>query len=57
LTDKESLFRAVEGDIESLSTVVFWREGTAGTANVPDLSVFDGPVETARREEEVPVRL
>jgi hypothetical protein len=56
LTPKDNLFRAEEGDIGSFSTVVFCREGNAGTANVPTFS-FAGPINEPIIEDAVPIRL
>ena len=52
----ESLLRAVEGDIESFSTLAFLRLGAVGTANFPGFSA-GGPMDEIVPKVAVPVRL
>jgi len=52
----ESLFRALEGDNGSFSTLAFLRLGVAGTANFPGLSV-GGPMNDIVADVAVPARL
>jgi hypothetical protein len=54
---RESLFRALEGDMGSFSTLPFLRPGAVGTANFADLSVVGGPIDDIVDAIVVPVRL